>query len=231
MKTARHLSLYHEVTLLALKDEKGTVESGAYILPAIGAAILSELLLSGRVEIESEGKKSFTRVVSTEVLGDDLLDECLQRIHASKKRHKLQTWVTRFSNTKNLRHRVALDLCARGVLRASQDKVMFVFKRRIYPEIHPKPEREIVARLKKAIFGAGPVDPRTVALVAIAQAANLLKNAVDRKRLKDRKERIKRITSGEATGRAAKDVIEAAQAAAAISVIIAASVVTHSASR
>ncbi len=232
MKARNKLFLHHEVTLLALKDAKGTVESGAYLQTAIGAALLSELLLSGRVEIETEKKKkSFARVVGDKSLGDELLDECLHRIQTSKKRQKLQTWVSRFANTKNLKHRVATDLCRRGVLRSSEDKVLLIFKRRIYPEVDPKPEREIITRLKKAIFGAGPVDPRTVALVAIAQAANLLKNAFEKRRLKERKERIEKITRGEASGRAAKEVIEAAQVAAAISVVIAASVVTTTASR
>jgi Golgi phosphoprotein 3 len=219
MKLDNRLFLYQEVTLLSLKDEKGTVESGAYHRTAIGAAILAELLLSGRVDIEQE-KKKFARVINNKSLDDPLLDECLQRIQASKKRQQLQTWVSRFANTKNLMHRVAVDLSRLGVLRVAEDKVLLVFKRRIYPEINPKPEREIVARLKKAIFGTGSVDPRTVALVAIAQSANLLKNAFEKRELKERKERIKSITSGDATGKAAKEVVQAAQAAAAMVVIM-----------
>lgn len=226
MRPHTGLLLHHEVALLSLKDQEGTVESGAHYRMAMGAAILAELLLAGSVEIEKEKKKSFARVVNDRNLGDPLLDECLQRVATHKKRQQLQTWVSRFAHTKHLNHRVAMELCRKGVLRADEDKVLLLFKRRIYPEVDPKPEREVVTRLKKAIFGAGTVAPRTVTLIAIAQAANLLKNVVEKKRLKERKERIKKITNGEASGKATKQAIEAAQAAAAISVIIAASVVT-----
>ena len=220
MKLDNRLFLYQEVTLLSLKDEKGTVESGAYYRAAIGAAILAELLLNGRVEIEQERKKKFARVVNNKSLNDPLLDECLQRVQASKKRQQLRTWVSRFANTKNLMHRVAMDLCRLGVLRVAEDKVLLVFKRRIYPEINPKPEHEIIARLKRAIFGEGSVDPRTVALVSIAQSANLLKNAFEKRELRERKDRVKSITSGDATGKAAKEVVQAAQAAAAMVAIM-----------
>jgi len=219
MTHGNRLFLYQEVMLLSLKDERGTVESGAYYRQAIGAAILAELLLSGRVVIEREKKKEFAHVVNAERLDDPLLDECLQRIQASKRRQRLRTWVSRFANTKNLLHRVATGLCRLGVLRLAEDKVLLVFKRRVYPEIDPKPEQEIVARLKKAIFGSGLVDPRTGALIAIAQSTNLLKNALEKRELKERKERIKSITSGDSMGKAAKEVVQAAQAAVAMVVI------------
>jgi hypothetical protein len=220
MTSGHHLFLHQEVTLLSLRDKKGTVESGAYYRTAIGAAILAELLLSKRVEVEQEKKKTFARVVNDESMSDPLLDECLQRIQTSKKRQQLRTWVSRFSNTKHLKHRVAMDLCRLGVLRESEDTILLVFKRRVYPEIDPRPEKEIITRLKNAIFGSGTVDPRTAALVAIAQSTNLLKNAFEKKKLKERKARIDKITSGDATGKAAKEVVKAAQAAAAMSVII-----------
>ena len=237
MKSSNELFLYEEVMLLSLKDEKGTIESGARYQIALGAAILADLLLNGRLEVEQEKKKKFARVINDRSLNDELLDECLARVKDHKKRQQLHVWVSRFANTKRLKHRVAESLCRQKVLRIDEDKVMGLFKRRIYPEFDPKPEREIIARLKKAIFGAGQVDPRTMALIAVAQAANLLKNAFEKKRLKDRKDRIKKITNGEASGSlpghsagsATKEAIQAAQAAqaaAAMTVIMAASVAT-----
>ncbi|MBU8872021.1 MAG: GPP34 family phosphoprotein [Gemmatimonadales bacterium] len=228
MKSREKIFLYEEVMLLSLKDEKGTMENGAFNQAAIGGAILSELLLSGRIEIEQEKKKRFARVANDRSLGDPLLDECLQRIRDAKKRQQLRTWVSRFANTKDLKNRVARQLCRKGVLREAEDKVLLIFKRRIFPEIDPQPEREIIARLKQAIFTTGPVDSRTVVLVAIAQSANLLKNVFEKKKLKERKERIKIISSGDAAGNATREVIQAAQAAAAMTAIMAASVATSS---
>lgn len=225
MSPERTLPLHQEVMLLSLRDDKGTIESGAYYHMAIGAAILAELLLRGRIDVEQDKKKKFARVVRDRSLGDPVADECLQRIVNSKKRQQLSTWVSRFANVRNLKHRVALDLCRNGVLKEDEDKVLWVFKRKIYPEIDPRPEREIIRRLEKAVFGAGSVDGRTTALIAIAHNANLLKNAIEKKRLKERKERIERVANGDAAGSAAKDAVQAAQAAAALVAVIAASTV------
>ena len=55
MMHAHHvrLPLYEELMLLALRDEKGTLESKAGMYGyALGGAILSELLLSGRVTVD-----------------------------------------------------------------------------------------------------------------------------------------------------------------------------------
>ena len=129
MRSRDNLFLYEETMLLSLKDKRGSPESGAFYLTAMGGAILAELLLSGRIEIEEDRKKKFTRVKSDRSLGDPLLDECLRRIRKSDKRQQLQTWVSRFANTKDLKNRVAMQLCRLGVLRAAEDKVLLFFKR------------------------------------------------------------------------------------------------------
>ena len=134
----------------------------------------------------------------------------------------MQTWVSRFAHVRNVKHRVAQDLCRSGVLKADEDKVLWIFRRKIYPEVDPRPEREIIQRLDKAIFGVSPVDGRTTALVAIAHSSNLLKNAFEKKRLKERKHRIQDIVDGNAAGKAAKDAVQAAQAAAALAAAVAA---------
>jgi hypothetical protein len=122
---------------------------------------------------------------------------------------------------KKLKHRVAGQLVQRGILRADQDKVLLVFNRKVYPELDPRPEREVIERLRKAIFGdARDVDPRTTVLVSLADKAGVLKNAFDKADLKRRKERIKQIGAGNVTAAAAQEVIEAVQAAVLVAVIM-----------
>lgn len=229
MRTRDNLFLHEEVLLLALRDREGTNESGVWLDKALGGAILAELLLSGRLEVERDKKKRFARVVNPDPLGDPVLDECLQRVVAAKKRQQLQTWVTRFANMKGLKRRVARGLCRMGVLREDEGTVLKIFRRIIYPEVDPGPERRIVARLEEAVFGDGPIDPRTMVLVAIAQAGNLLKVHFDKKRLKTRKQRLKDVVAGEAAGSATAQAVAAAQAAAAMTVIIASTVATSAA--
>jgi Xaa-Pro aminopeptidase len=155
-----------------------------------------------------------------------VLDDALVRVHSAKRRADLQTWVARFAQLSKLRHRVARGLCRKNILREDEDKVLLIFKRKIYPERDPSIEREIIARLERAIFrGGSEVEPRTLALVALGQATGLLKNAFDKKRLKRAKDNIERLVSDQAIGIASKAAVEAMQA-----VVIAASIASVSAS-
>ena len=216
-----NLFLHEEILLLALRDEEGTIASGTMYQFAIGAAILAELLLSKRIEVEQSGKKKLVNLVSSTLLGEPLIDECLEKISSAKRRAVLQTWVSRFAGVKNLKHRVARQLCKRGVLRADEDKVLLIFTRKIYPEVNPGPEKELIERLRYAIFtDAGDVEPRTVVLLSLANSTGLLKVVFDKKKLKGRKARIKQIVNGEITGKAATEAIQAMQAAVMVAVIM-----------
>ena len=209
------LFLHEEILLLALRDKEGTIASaGTMYQYAIGAALLAELLLSKRIEVEQSGKRKLVNLVSPTPLGEPLIDQCLEKLSSAKRRAVLQTWVSRFAGVKSLKHRVAQELCRRGILRADEDKVLLIFTRRIYPEVNPKPERKLIERLRRAIFtDTAELEPRTVVLVSLAKSAGLLKMVFDKKKLKSRKARIEQIVNGEITGKAAQEAIQAMQAA------------------
>lgn len=216
----RPLYLHEEIMLLALRDRKGTIEFGASYEQAMAGAILAELLLARRISIE-QGKKKLVNLVSGKPFGEPVIDESLRKMAAAKRRATLPTWVQRLSGLKRLKHRVALGLCDLGILRADEDKVLLFFRRKIYPEINPQPERKLIERLRKAIFGDSlRVDPRTVVLISLADGVNLLRIPFDKKQLKKRKKRIKQVIDGEVMGKATKEAVEAAQAAVMVACIM-----------
>ena len=214
MTIQTNLFLHEEIMLLALRDEEGTIASGTMYQYAIGAAVLAELLLNKRIAVGEFRRKKLVDLISSQPLGEPLIDQCLEKISSAKRRASLQTWVSRFAGVKNLKHLVAQGLCKRGILRAEEDKILLLFARKIYPEINPEPERKLIERLRQAIFAdSRDVDPRTVVLVSLANSTGLLKVVFDKKELKGRKARIKEISDGEITGKAAKEAIQAMQAA------------------
>jgi len=230
MTANSRLSLHHELMLLTLKDEQGVPEMGSWYHQALAGGMLAELLLRERIELEDDRKKKFVRLRDRAPLGDAALDAALDaavlKIAAAKRRATLQTWVARLG-TQNLKHVVAGELCRRGVLRADEDRVLLIFKRKIYPELDPRPEAEIVSRLRKAIFTDDrDVDPRTVILISLASSAQLLRNVFPKRDLKARKERIERVVNGDVTGKATREAIEAAQAAAVVAAIMPALIAT-----
>jgi hypothetical protein len=215
MSRNTELHLYEELMLLALRDKEGTFAADDMSFSyTLAGAILSELLLLEVIALEPAKKKKMVRLKSTALTGDPIIDECLKKLAAAKRRGSLSTWVSRFGGLKKLRHRAAQQLCRRGILRADEKSVLLIFSKKIYPELDPGPERELVARLREAIFSdTDEVAPATAIQVALADKAGVLKNAFDKKELKARKKRIENIAQGVATAAAVKEVVEGIQAA------------------
>jgi hypothetical protein len=219
MSLTTPLLLHEEILLLALRNQAGTVITG-YVEHALAGALLSELLLEGRISI-GDGKKQLVEVRDTSSTGEEILDECLKMIQARSRRASLQTWVSRLAGVKELRHKVARRLCKQGILRADTDKVMLLFTRKIYPELNPEPEQRIVERLRAAVFtDDDQLDPRTVVLISLANGADLLGPNLGRKEVKRRKKRIEQIINGEMMGKATREVIEACQTAVMVAAIM-----------
>jgi len=230
MRRGESLHLHEEIMLLALRDKEGTVFSGTMYAFAIGGAVLAELLMERRIDVEEVKKKKFARVLNPTPAGDPLIDECLSRIAGAKRRAQLRDWVSKFAQTTNLKHRVAEQLVRRQILRVDEDKILGIFTRKIYPEVDPNPEWEIIGRLREAIFGeSGQIDPRTVVLLSLSSSADLLRLVFDKKELKSRKARIQQVVNGELTGKATKEAIEAMQAAVMVACIIPAIMVSTTA--
>ena len=212
------MHLHEQLMLLALRDEKGTLESGASMYTyALGGAILTELSLNGRIRIRPD-KKAFVDLIDRSPLGEPLLDECLDRIVTAKRKARAATWVQRFASTKRLRHQVAQGLCRRGILRENEDRVLLLFARRVYPTIDPGPERRLVERLRSAVFSNSTPDPETAIVVALANAAGLLAVHFDRKELRRRKDHLKHITERTPGGTAARQAVQAAEQAVTVAV-------------
>jgi Golgi phosphoprotein 3 len=221
MRKDNFLYLHEEIMLLALRDREGTVFSGTMYNFAIGGAVLAELLMAKRIDVEEVKKRKYARVLSPAHFDDPLIDECLAKLGGAKRRDQLKNWVSKFANAKNLKHRVAEQLAKRGILRIDEDKVLGIFTRKIYPEVDPQPERELIERLRQAIFGdGGEIDPRTVVLLSLANSADLLKLVFDKKQLKSRKARIEQVVNGELTGKATNEAIQAMQAAVMVACIL-----------
>ena len=221
MSDPTDLHLHEQLMLLALRDDKGSLESKASMYSfALGGAILAELSIAGRIRV-APGKKPLVDLVDKSPLGEPVLDECLEKVATAKRRAKAVTWVQRFANIKHLRHRVAQGLCRKGILRDSEDKVLLFFTRKLYPTIDPRPERRLVDRLRKAVFNDSPADPQTAIVAALANAAGLLAVHFDRKDLRRRKRHLKSITESTPAGTAAQQAVRAAEQAAVAAIVAA----------
>jgi hypothetical protein len=214
------LRLYEEILLLELDDEKGTARSSSMYAQAMGGAALAELLLEGRIRL-ADDKKRRVEVIDPTPVGDPLLDALLAEMAAAKKPKQGSEWVAKVANKGKLKAEAAGRLVTAGVLRQEEAKILGIFPTTHYPARDPGPEREVRARLHRAICtDTQDVDPRTIVLVALADAGGLLSRVIEKPRLKERKERIKAITSGQAVRAVTQEAIDAVHAAVMVAVMV-----------
>jgi len=215
------LFLHEEVLLLALNDKKGTINSSVHYHYIMAGAIMADLFILERIDIEKDGKKNFLRLINAKSTGDPVIDDCIEKLKNSKRRQQVSTWVSRFSGVKQMKGRVARELCRKGILKTKEDKVLLIFTRKLYPEINHKPEKALIEKLHKAIFtNTNDLDTRTIMLVSIASKTNLLNTVFDKKELKQRKDRIEKISNGDVFGKATGEAIKAMQAAIMVACVV-----------
>ncbi len=226
MRPPSPLCLYEEILLLALDDDKGTLNSSLYN-NAMGGAILAELVMDGAVRLADDKHKKISSRPNAEPR-DAILAESYRLVCDSRKERPATHWVMKFAATKDLYHRTARQLVSRGLLTEETGTVLKFFKRQVFPEADGKPEQELIKRLEAAIFTGTPrVDQRTVIIITLAQATGLLARVIDKKRLKTRKDRLEKLTNGQLVGQATKEAVAAIQSAILVATIIPAVTATH----
>ena len=207
------LGLHQELVLLALNDSTGDFESGM-LTYGLAGAILSELLLQERI-VTSDDEKKLVEVKCSDLTKDALLDEVLTNINTAKEPLALGKWVVKTAQVKDLQHRVASQLAEAGILKQDEKKVLWLFTKRIYPELDNSYEDAIRERLSSQMFDAqATVDERTAVLITFAKCTNTLKPNFAAVQLQQHKERIASICEGQLlAGTATEATITAVRAA------------------
>lgn len=212
------LTLPEEILLLMLNDDTGRNMASLPAYLAAGAG-LAELTFSGHLTTAGEGRKArFAFVPGTEDPSDPFLSRIMARLKEKGIDTSPQNLVSRIAQTKAIMDLLISRLVDRGILRREKKKVLFVFTHTTYPTADPAPEAELKSRLRTTLFTSGPVSPEDAVLITLANAGGILRRNFDKQELKERKARIKEITSGAnlAAG-ATRQAIEAVQAAVMVS--------------
>lgn len=214
MTTSSDLALHEQLLLLALHDEKGTMQTWLFAYGA-AAAILTELIDRGKVAVEEVKGHALLTVKDKTPTGQALLDDALSKIANAPKPGSVESWVASIAGTTGLHNRISEALCERGILARAEDKVLWVFSRKTYPTADAAPEKALVARLQSELTGTDPLTPNASVLLALGHEANILAHVFDSATLKTHRDRINDALRLDALDSGQKEVVQAALAAIA----------------
>jgi Golgi phosphoprotein 3 len=177
----------------------------------LAGAVVTELLLQGAVRVTERG----LLVAAGPATGDELLDDVLLGIRASRPR-PVTSWVRVLAGRSvNLHQRLAGRLVRAGVLRAQRRRLLGVLPVRRYAVADAAGLQELRGRLRAGLLGHGPVDPPTASLIGLVGACGLVDGLVDRDERRAARRRTAAIGREDLAGAAVSAAIRDAQTAVA----------------
>lgn len=195
------LTLMEEVLLLGIKDKEGyTSFWNDCISSGLRGCMLIELGIRGKIDLEDTGMRrrsvSSRKVVVTpkgeRPTGDVILDETLKHLRSTHPGETVQDWIELLSGEtwnplklkyqlRNVRERLAKNLVEKGVLTTEKQNFL-LFDMTTHPVTDNTAKERVVKKVQDAVLSkwqndANRMDKRTLALVYMAHASDVLENA------------------------------------------------------
>ena len=209
----RTLTLPDEILLLVLTDRTGALLERTRFRYALSGAILTELMLQERIELEPGTGQHLVTVTRRRATGDPTLDDALVQLVKATRRANPEVWVDRFAEHEAFPLRVCRQLCRKKVLDEHEGRVRLIFRRTVYADLDPAARAEVMGRVRAAVFGDEPVDVRTALLTALAGAGDILVSLFDPEELIPRRERVRSLLAETEMSERTRDAALQAEAA------------------
>lgn len=211
------MSTVADLVLVTTDSRTGRSAIGSFAADAVlGGAILVDLVETGRLRLEGEGRHTKVAVIDERPSDDPVLEAAFAQIRGKRHRNP-QTAVTKLG--KHARNRTYEHLTAIGAVRATPSRVLGIFPVTRYGIVQSAHRKDLLARISGSLLHHRPVDPQTGPLISLLAAADLLKVAVDKQDLKRAKTRAKHIAAEDWAGESVRKAIEASQAVLVATVV------------
>lgn len=195
----QRLTLMEEVLLLGLKDREGyTSFWNDCISAGLRGCMLTELALRGRIHLEKQAMRRRSllmrkvEVKADAPTGDVLLDEALAHIKKMTPSENVQNWIELLSGEtwnplkltyqlRNVRERLAKNLVEKGVLTTEKQNFL-LFDMTTHPLTNSNTKSKLIKKVQDSVLSKWAndvtrIDKRTLALIYLAHASDVLENA------------------------------------------------------
>lgn len=193
------LTLMEEVILLGLKDREGyTSFWNDCISAGLRGCMLVELALRGRVHLERQVMRRRSLLLRKVEMkndaptGDVILDEALNHVKKMQPQENIQNWIELLSGEtwnplkltyqlRNVRERLAKNLVEKGVLTTEKQNFL-LFDMTTHPLVNSTVKSKLIKKVQDSVLSKwvndiSRMDKRTLALIYLAHASDVLENA------------------------------------------------------
>ncbi|PTU55562.1 GPP34 family phosphoprotein [Sphaerisporangium cinnabarinum] len=166
------LLVVDDLFLLLLDDDGASIQAAGTLYYTLGGAVLTELALLGRVEVDDTGVLNGPRVTPAgdEPLPDPLLQAAFDTVAA--KTQRVQPLLVALGA--DLWREVMERLVARGLVRQEERTVLGLFRTTRWPAADAEHEARLRARVRRVLEDGEAPDARTAAIVGLLSASGAL---------------------------------------------------------
>jgi hypothetical protein len=165
-----------DLLLLVLDDEKGTLAS-SWVQQALGGAILTELVLTGSVQVMP--RSGLTPAKAMAVPGHRPDEPILAAAYDSLAAKPLAAKNAVTNLGKGLHEALAARLCDRNILKRRDEKILGIFPRTTWPAADSTHENAVRGQLVAVLIQGAAPDARTGPLIALLSSIDLAHKVVD----------------------------------------------------
>jgi Golgi phosphoprotein 3 len=168
------LTLYEELQLLAIHDEKGIFIRSAVepLKTGLAGAILAELAFANKICTAPNHRLKLEDSKST---NDPILDDVMGTLKESDKDRKFGYWINNLNpKPEKLQKVITASLIQKEILVQEDDRLVWVIPSHIHPDVKASTKYSVIKLLRGIVLAQEEAHPREIAFLSLVSACGLL---------------------------------------------------------
>ncbi len=168
------LTLYEELQLLAIHDEKGIFIRSAVepLKPGLAGAMLADLAFADKI---CTAQNHRLKLEDDSPTNDPILDNIITTLKSSEKERKFGYWINNLNpKPEKLQKLITANLVQKEILTQEDDRLLWVVPSHYHPEEKASAKYSIIKLLRGIVLAQEEAHPREIAFLSLMCACGLL---------------------------------------------------------
>jgi hypothetical protein len=168
------LTLYEELQLLAIHEDKGIIVRSAVepLKPGLAGAMLAELAFANKICTAPNHRLKLEDSTPT---NDPILDDLITTLKDSEKDRKFGYWINSLNpKPEKLQKVITASLIQKEIMIQEDDRLVWVIPSPLHPEVKASTKYSVIKLLRSIVLAQEDAHPREIAFLSLVCACGLL---------------------------------------------------------